>query len=119
MVELDLAAEDAPIPASGIAPPSRGEPEPAAEAPPRRRQPSPKAAVSPNAERAAVQTEPQAEPGGPEERKVLEALAADGSYVDEIAEVCRIPVSEALSTLTLLELKGLVRQFSGKRFAPR
>ena len=28
-------------------------------------------------------------------------------------------VSEALSTLTLLELKGAVRQFSGKRFAPR
>ena len=30
----------------------------------------------------------------------------------------QISISEALSSLTLLELKGLVRQFSGKRFAP-
>jgi DNA processing protein len=53
------------------------------------------------------------------ERDVLAVLAAEGSFVDEIALACRIPVSEALSSLTLLELKGLVRQFSGKRFAPR
>jgi DNA-binding IclR family transcriptional regulator len=50
---------------------------------------------------------------------VLSVLSPDGSYVDEIAAACRIPVSEALSSLTLLELKGLVRQFSGKRFAKR
>lgn len=54
-----------------------------------------------------------------EERRILEALAPGGSHVDEIAESCRVSVSEALSTLTLLELKGLVRQFSGKRFAPK
>jgi DNA processing protein len=53
------------------------------------------------------------------EKAVLSALAPDGSYVDEIAQNCRISISEALSALTLLELKGLVRQFSGKRFAPR
>jgi len=53
------------------------------------------------------------------EKAVLSALAPDGSYVDEIAQTCRISISEALSALTLLELKGLVRQFSGKRFAPR
>jgi len=53
------------------------------------------------------------------ERHVLEALSPDGSFVDEIAAVCRVSVAEALSALTMLELKGLVRQFSGKRFAPR
>ena len=53
------------------------------------------------------------------ERAVLGVLAPDGSFVDEIALACRIPVSQALSSLTVLELKGLVRQFSGKRFAPR
>lgn len=53
------------------------------------------------------------------ERDVLASLATEGSFVDEIALACRIPVSEALSTLTMLELKGLARQFSGKRFAPR
>jgi len=39
--------------------------------------------------------------------------------VDEIAAACRVSISEALSRLTMLELKGLVRQFSGKRFAPK
>jgi len=53
------------------------------------------------------------------ERDVLSVLSDDGSFVDEIALACRMPVSEALSCLTLLELKGRVRQFSGKRFAPR
>lgn len=53
------------------------------------------------------------------EKKVLSSLSPEGSHIDQIAAVCRISVSEALSSLTLLELKGLVRQFSGKRFAPR
>ena len=51
------------------------------------------------------------------ENDVLSVLAPNGSFVDEIATACRLPVSETLSTLTVLELKGLVRQFSGKRFA--
>jgi DNA processing protein len=54
-----------------------------------------------------------------EERRILDALSPNGSHVDEIAQVCRVSVSQALSALTLLELKGLVRQFSGKRFAPK
>ena len=53
------------------------------------------------------------------EREVLSVLTADGAFVDEIAAACRVSIAEALSTLTYLELKGLVRQFSGKRFAPR
>lgn len=53
------------------------------------------------------------------ENDVLSVLTPDGSFVDEIALACRISISEALSSLTMLELKGLVRQFSGKRFAPR
>ena len=53
------------------------------------------------------------------ESDILSMLNPDGSFVDEIALSCRVPVSEALSALTMLELKGLVRQFSGKRFAPK
>ncbi len=53
------------------------------------------------------------------EKDVLAVLSPEGSFVDEISLACRISVSEALSSLTMLELKGLVRQFSGKRFAPR
>ena len=53
------------------------------------------------------------------EQEVYGVLAPEGSFVDEIALACRIPVSEALSTLTMLELKGAIRQLSGKRFAPK
>ncbi len=53
------------------------------------------------------------------EKQVLSVLSPDGSFVDEIAQACRVSVSDTLSSLTILELKGLVRQFSGKRFAPR
>lgn len=52
----------------------------------------------------------------PLERKILSILSPEGSYVDEVALSCQIPVSEALSMLTLMEIKGLVKQFVGKRF---
>lgn len=57
--------------------------------------------------------------GSQTEREVLSVLSPDGSFVDEIAAACRIPISQALGALTTLELKGMIRQFSGKRFAPR
>tara|TARA_R110001592_G_scaffold110237_10_gene306409 strand:+ start:599 stop:1741 length:1143 start_codon:yes stop_codon:yes gene_type:complete len=53
------------------------------------------------------------------EEVVLDVLHSEGSFVDEIAAAGRVSVSEALSALTMLELKGLVQQFSGKRFARR
>lgn len=53
------------------------------------------------------------------EKDILSVLSPDGSFVDEIAAACRMTVAEALSALTMLELKGQIRQFSGKRFAPR
>ncbi len=76
----------------------------------------PKPALEP---RPAARREPASPPPNDLERAILAALSPDGSYVDEIATSCRLSVSEALSSLTMLELKGLVRQFSGKRFAPR
>lgn len=66
-----------------------------------------------------VPSPPPAVKPEPAESNVLRALSPHGSHVDEIAAACRMSISEALSSLTLLELKGLVRQFSGKRFAPR
>jgi DNA processing protein len=53
----------------------------------------------------------------PLEKKILSILSPEGSYVDEVAISCQIPISQALSTLTLMEMKGWVKQFSGKRFA--
>lgn len=82
---------------------------------------TPSTASVPSAPAAAPAPVPRRAPAklSPVESTVLGSLSPDGSFVDEIALVCRIPVSEALSTLTLLELKGLAQQFSGKRFAPR
>lgn len=51
-----------------------------------------------------------------DEAKVLSVLSPTGSYVDEVALSCNIPISEALSLLTMMEMKGLVKQFSGKKF---
>jgi DNA processing protein len=110
VVELDLpAAARRPIPAPApIAVPSE-----------RNAIPSPMRPASPSMPvpppRAAAPTPAVSEV----EKDVLAMLSPDGSFVDEVAMACRIPVSEALSSLTLLEIKGLVRQFSGKRFAPR
>ncbi|MBN2279547.1 MAG: DNA-processing protein DprA [Candidatus Marinimicrobia bacterium] len=50
------------------------------------------------------------------ERKILDIL--NGSvHVDDIAEKGDMNISEVLSTLLTLEIKGLVRQFPGKMFA--
>lgn len=68
---------------------------------------------------AQVPDKPEPETASVQERDVLSVLASEGSFVDEIAAACRISVSQALSSLTMLELKGLVKQFSGKRFARR
>jgi DNA processing protein len=70
-------------------------------------------------EQAPAAPAPERAAADDREKSILSALAPDGSFVDEIAAKCRISVSEALAALTMLELKGLVRQFSGKRFAPR
>jgi len=101
LVELNLPAQQRARPAPSPTPPPAKTPEPREAAP------------------APAPTPAPPESATPSERDVLSVLSPDGSFVDEIAAACRIPVSEALSSLTMLELKGLVRQFSGKRFAPR
>jgi len=97
LVELEIPAQLRQVPAPDAQAPSAAPDSPAQPAAPT----SPSPSIS------------------PVEKDVLAVLAEDGSFVDEIAQACRIPVSEALSSLTILELKGLVRQFSGKRFTRR
>ena len=53
------------------------------------------------------------------ESRVMRVMKHDGLFVDEIAMAASLSISETLSSLTMLELKGMVQQFSGKRFAPR
>lgn len=109
LVELNVAPahrQPAPEPAA-TAPAAAG----AAEGPAAERSTAP-AAVAP----ASPPPRPNVTPV---EQTVLDVLHVDGSFVDEIAAAARLSVSEALTALTMLELKGLIRQLSGKRFAPR
>ncbi|MBX7254802.1 MAG: DNA-processing protein DprA [Candidatus Hydrogenedentes bacterium] len=116
LVELNLPADvrtELPRPAASRATTSTT---------PRTETPAPQAAFEPAPpppQRPPAPTpEKPSQPAGLE-RMVLKALSPTGTHVDEISAACRISISDALSTLTLLELKGLVRQFSGKRFAPQ
>jgi len=113
LVELELPAVSR-VHASAFAP--------ASEETPVEHEPNPAEALpetSKTTQTKPTRSEPVTAGASNDELRVLAALPPSGTHVDEIAQVCRISVSQALSTLTLLELKGLVRQFSGKRFAPR
>lgn len=115
LVELSLPADlraNKPRPAPSAAPVAV-----ITETPPAAPPAIPSASASP-LQGAPPPQEYRPQPAGLE-RIVLKALSPSGTHVDEISAACRISISDALSTLTLLELKGLVRQFSGKRFAPR
>ncbi|MCC6793911.1 MAG: DNA-protecting protein DprA [Candidatus Hydrogenedentes bacterium] len=114
LVELDLPSSvRVPAQSNAVATrlPSEREPAPVTRPPIALIKPQPAPVVRPEPAKASASTN--------EERQILNALSPNGSHVDEIAQVCRVSVSQALSALTLLELKGLVRQFSGKRFAPK
>lgn len=86
------------------------------------RDPEPELVRTPRNNEGNARAEPPPVPPRPSltavEADVLACLSPEGSFVDEIALVCRCSVSEALSALTMLELKGMARQMSGKRFAP-
>ncbi len=45
-----------------------------------------------------------------DERRVLECLSADPRHVDELCRVCALPVSQVTGALTLLALKGMIRE---------
>lgn len=58
-------------------------------------------------------------PLAPLERALLAALAPDARHIDEIAREVRHPVDEVAATLTLLELRDLVRCVGDGRFVGR
>lgn len=67
-------------------------------------------------EQAATETKPKPSAADTESR-VLSVLTEEGRFIDEIAKDSGLTISETLAAVTLLELKGKVKQFSGKRFA--
>ncbi len=55
----------------------------------------------------------------PKEKAVYEALGEELSGIEEISEKSKLNLSEVLSSLTILEMKGLILSASGKRYKKR
>jgi DNA processing protein len=53
---------------------------------------------------------PAAATDDPVEQALLGTLSTDPRHIDEVARLAQLPMSQVSSTLTLMELKGLVRQ---------
>lgn len=52
-------------------------------------------------------------PGSQEEKTLLEILTNEPFHLDELARIAKIPVSEISARLTIMELKGMVRNMGG------
>jgi DNA processing protein len=52
----------------------------------------------------------RAEPEDPVEAALLAALSMEPTHIDDVARSANLPVSQVSSVLTMMELKGLVRQ---------
>ena len=51
------------------------------------------------------------------EQQVLQAIGAQGSLIDEVTQKSGLPVHRVLSTLSVLEMRSLVRRVGGNRVA--
>ncbi|MGI9427763.1 MAG: DNA-processing protein DprA [Bythopirellula sp.] len=51
------------------------------------------------------------------EQQVLQAIAADGSLIDEVTQTSGLPVHRVLATVSVLEMRSLVQRVGGNRVA--
>jgi len=56
-------------------------------------------------------------PESKEESLLLDFLAGEPHHVDEISRSVSLPIEQVTATLTMMELKGMVRQIGGMRYA--
>jgi DNA processing protein len=61
-------------------------------------------------------TDPRALTLNSRERQIYDTLSHDPLHVDDIIRTTGIPAPNVLSTLTILEMRRLVKQLAGKRF---
>ena len=47
------------------------------------------------------------------EQQVLQATSSEPTAIDGLIAKCNLPASQVLSTLTVLEMRGLIRRLSG------
>lgn len=77
---------------------------------------------SPKIEKKVIDKEPDKiyiqpiEELGPDAKAIVEALGDRTLHVDDIIELTQMKAARVLATLTLLEIKGIVKQSAGKRF---
>ncbi len=55
-------------------------------------------------------------PANPQEARLLQVLGAEPVHIDEITFLSGIPVGDVTAILTMLELKGMVRQVGGMAY---
>lgn len=53
----------------------------------------------------------------PDEQKILSALTGEPRPIDDVIAETKIPTARMLATLTLLQVKGMVKQHPGKRIS--
>jgi len=51
------------------------------------------------------------------EQKVLQAIQPDGSLIDDVTQASGLPVHRVLSTISVLEMRNLIRRIGGNRVA--
>jgi DNA processing protein len=56
-------------------------------------------------------------PEGPIETKVLQVLEAEPQHIDLVRVRANLPIEEVSAALTMMELKGMVRQIGGMQYA--
>lgn len=72
---------------------------------------------SPSSKSNAAQTAP---PNlAPHEKAIVDAVSQGVEDIDDICNQCGLPISKVSATLTLLQLRGLIRQLPGNRFVRR
>ena len=51
-----------------------------------------------------------------DEKKICDAIAVEEKGFDELLQVTKLSIDELLSLLTMLELKGIIKQVDGDRY---
>ena len=67
-------------------------------------------------EEAKPKLTPKPQALSPTLEKVYLNVSEDGTYIDEIVEKTGMEINSVLSTLTMLEIKGLVKSLPGSRY---
>jgi DNA processing protein len=72
-----------------------------------------------NLTRSTVETRTQLReiaPSDPTEASLARCLGAEPLHIDELCQLCGLPITQVSSTLALMELKGMVRRLEGMQY---